>query len=212
MLKELHIRNLAIVEDVVLEFEPAFTVLTGETGAGKSILIDALSLALGERADKEMIRTGCEEARIEALFDLRGLPEVKALLAELDLPGMEDELLLRRVIAASGKSRCAANGSPVPLGILKRLGDRLVDLHGQHEHQLLLDPATHVLFLDAFGRLLRQRADVGNAWRRWNAARADLAQLVAHDRDRVQRLDLLQFQIGELEAARLKPGEEEELA
>src|SRR5678810_871542 len=110
MLKELHIRNLAIVEDVVLEFETAFTVLTGETGAGKSILIDGLSLALGERSDKDMIRTGCEEARIEALFDLAALPDVKALLQDLDLPAMDDDLALRRVITATGKSRCAVNG------------------------------------------------------------------------------------------------------
>jgi len=211
MLKALHIKNLAIIEDVVLEFEQHFTVLTGETGAGKSILIDGLSLALGERADKEMIRAESDEARIEAVFDIGNLPDVKALLADLDVPSEEDAVLLRRVLSTSGKSRCAVNGSPVPLGTLKQIGDRLVDLHGQHEHQLLLDPATHVLFLDAFGRLLGQRAAVGQAWRRWHEARQALAALVERDRDRAQRLDLLQFQVTELESARLEPGEEERL-
>src|SRR5689334_21595073 len=113
MLKELRIQNLAIIEDADLAVEPAFNVLTGETGAGKSILVDGLGLVLGERADREMVRTGCEEARIEAVFDLGRLPDVRGLLAELDVPPMEEELWLRRVIQASGKSRCAINGAPV---------------------------------------------------------------------------------------------------
>jgi DNA repair protein RecN (Recombination protein N) len=212
VLKELRIRNLAIIEDVSLEFEPNYTVLTGETGAGKSILVDGLSLVLGERADRDQIRAGHDEARIEAVFDLANLPEVRALLRELELPDEEDELILRRILNSAGKSRCAVNGSPVPLAHLKRIGDLLADLHGQHEHQLLLDPDTHLFFVDAFGGLLETREGVRRAWGTWHAATGALEKARTALRGRSERLDLLSYQVEELEAARLEPGEEERLA
>jgi len=212
VLKELRIRNLAIIEDVSLAFEPGFTVLTGETGAGKSILIDGLSLALGERADRDLVRAGSDEARIEALFDLTLLPEIRQLLADLELPEVEHELVLRRVISASGKGRCSVNGSPVPLSHLKQIGDLLVDLHGQHEHQLLLDPSQHLFFVDAFGGLLEEREAVRRAWVAWNGARTELDAARANLRGRSERLDLLTFQIEEITTAKPEPGEEERLA
>ncbi len=212
MLRALHIRQLAIVEDVTVEFEPGLTVLTGETGAGKSILIDALSLALGERADRDQVRSGAEEARIEAAFDVSKQGEVAALLAELDLPpAAEGELLLRRIVSAAGKSRCAVNGAPVPLAHLARLGRILVDLHGQHEHQLLLDPATHLEFVDAFGGLLADRDAVRAAHAAWAGARAALDAARAALRGRSERLDLLEYQIDEIGGAKPEPGEDERL-
>jgi len=207
VLKELRIRNLAIIEDVTVEFEPGFTVLTGETGAGKSILVDGLSLVLGERADRDQVRAECEEARIEAVFDLILLPEVRQVLADLELPDEDGELILRRVITAAGKSRCAANGSPIPLSQLKRIGDLLADLHGQHEHQLLLDSSQHLLFVDAFGGLLEDRESVGRAWAAWQAARGELEEARSALRGTSERLDLLAYQVEELEQAKLEPGE-----
>ncbi|MEK7475248.1 MAG: DNA repair protein RecN [Candidatus Coatesbacteria bacterium] len=212
MLKELRIRNLAIIEDVNLEFEPGLTVLTGETGAGKSILVDGLSLVLGERADRDQVRAGAAEARIEAVFDLEGQMEVHRLLAELELPDEEPDLILRRVITAAGKTRCSVNGSPVPLSHLKRIGDLLADLHGQHEHQLLLDPTQHLFFVDAFGGLLPAREGVRRAWAAWQAARVELDAARAALRGRSERLDLLVFQVDELEQAKLEPGEADRLA
>jgi len=195
-----------------MEFTPGYTVLTGETGAGKSILIDGLNLALGERGDREMVRVGSEEAVVEALFDISELSEVTSLLRSVEVPLMGDELVLRRTVTTAGRSRCSANGSTVPLGILKRLGDLLVDLHGQHEHQLLLNPAMHLEFLDAFGELLPSRAEVRGAFFDWKYCREELEGLRSRERERAQRVDLLSFQVEELEAARLKTGEEEELA
>ena len=212
MLRALHIRQLAIVEDATVEFEPGLTVLTGETGAGKSIVIDALSLALGERADREQVRAGAEEARIEAAFDVSRHREIAALLAELDLPPAEGgELLLRRIVSAAGKSRCAVNGSPVPLAHLARIGRVLVDLHGQHEHQLLLDPDTHLQFVDAFGGLLADRDGMREAHRAWVSARAEQDQARAALRGRSERLDLLEYQIDEIGGARPEPGEDDRL-
>jgi len=208
MLKELHIRNLAIIEEARLEFGPGFTVLTGETGAGKSILIDGLNLALGERADREMVRAGCDEAVVEALFDIAALPEVGALLSTMEVPDMGGELVLRRMVTSAGKSRCSANAATIPLVMMKKLGDRLVDLHGQHEHQLLLDPAMHLEFLDAFGGLLPVRAEVRGAYLEWRACHLELDDMRARDSEKAARQELLTFQVGELDAAGVKEGED----
>lgn len=212
MLRELHIRNLAIIEDVSLEFESGFVVLTGETGAGKSILVDGLSLALGERADRDLVRAGADEARVEALFDVERLPEVRQLLVNLELPLMGNELVLRRIVAAGGKSRCAVNGSPVPLSELKQVGDLLADLHGQHDHQLLLESSSHLQFVDAFGGLLDAREGVRHAFTLWKERRDELAAARAGLRGRSERLDLLQFQVDELDSAKLEAPEEARLA
>ena len=211
-MRELHIRNLAIIEDVSLEFESGFVILTGETGAGKSILVDGLSLALGERADRDLVRAGADEARVEALFDVERLPEVRQLLVNLELPLMGNELVLRRIVAAGGKSRCAVNGSPVPLSELKQVGDLLADLHGQHDHQLLLESSSHLQFVDAFGGLLDAREGVRHAFTLWKERRDELAAARAGLRGRSERLDLLQFQVDELDSAKLEAPEEARLA
>ncbi len=211
MLKSLRIANLAIIDDITLDFSERFTVMTGETGAGKSILIDGLGLALGERGDRDLIRSGCEEARVEALFDIGSLPEACAILKEMEVPVSDGELVLKRVISASGKGRCSANGSPLPLAQLKRIGDLLVDLHGQHDHQLLLSEAHHARFLDAFGGLVDLREKVRETCREWRAREEELARLKERERDKAQRLDLLSFQENEINSARLKPGEDSEL-
>jgi len=212
MLRELHIKNLAIIREVALEFKREFTVLTGETGAGKSILIDGLNLVLGERADKELIRSGCEEASVSALFETAGLKGVDGLLRSMELEPAGGELLLRRTINKAGRSRCSVNGAPVPLSMLKKLGDVLVDLHGQHEHQSLLLAASHVDYLDAFGDLLGLRRAVGEAFAEWSELNEELTKLSAAEKGKADRMDLLNFQIKEIETARLKEGEEAELA
>jgi DNA repair protein RecN (Recombination protein N) len=212
VLKQLRIRNLAVIEEVTLEFESGFTAVTGETGAGKSMLIDGLNLVLGERADKELVRTGCDEAQVEALFDISDEHRVAALLSGLELPSMEDDLLLRRVVSAAGRSRCAVNGSPVPLLIMKQLGDLLVDLHGQHEHQLLFDESRHLEFLDAFGRLEDLRSDTAAAYLEWKSVRDDLDSLGRGGEDKARRMELLLFQVNEIDSAKLVAGEEEGLA
>jgi len=196
---------------VSIEFGPGFTVLTGETGAGKSILIDGLNLALGERADRELIRTGCDESKVEALFDLEGMPGAAERLAGMEVPLLDGELLLRRVITAAGKSRCSVNGSPMPLVLMKKLGDILVDLHGQHEHQLLLDEASHLEFLDAFGRLGSRRDEVREAHGAWKGYVDEMDRLKTADRGKAETLDLLNFQINEISAAKIEPGEEARL-
>jgi DNA repair protein RecN (Recombination protein N) len=148
MLTRLHVRDYALVHALELELRPGMTVLTGETGAGKSILIDALGLALGERADATAIRAGAERAEVAATFDLADAPEVRAWLAAQDL-GEGEECVVRRVLVRDGRSRAYVNGSPVPLQSLQRLGEQLVDIHGQHAHQSLLHRAAQRDLLDA---------------------------------------------------------------
>lgn len=215
MLKELNIRNFAIIDQLRVEFSPGLNVFTGETGAGKSIVVDALGLALGDRASSELIRTGCEEAVVEAAFELngRGTGIVKALLSEqgIEFDSGED-LIVRRVLAASGKNKVYINGSLANLASLAELGGRLADIHGQHEHQSLLSLDHQLDMLDAFGRLEELRETLASEFRRLMDVRKALAELESGERDRAQREDMLRFQTNEIEAAMLKPGEDAELA
>ncbi len=167
MLRALGIRNFVIVDRLDLEFEPGFTVLTGETGAGKSILIDALSLVLGERSDAGLVREGCARAEISAEFNIEALPELVRWLEVNDLADEPDVCLLRRVLESGGRSRAYVNGRPSTLQQVKELGERLVDIHGQHEHQSLLRAAAQRELLDAFAGAGALARDVGQAWRRW---------------------------------------------
>jgi DNA repair protein RecN (Recombination protein N) len=211
VLRELHVRNFAILEDVRVEFGPGLNVLTGETGAGKSILIDALGAALGQRTGTEVIRSGATEARVEAVFDLSRAPAVRAALDAAGLPGEDEVLILVREIG--GRGRAYANGAAVTVGTLRTLGSLLVEIHGQHEGQRLLEPRTHLELLDAFGgeELLRAREAVEGAFRRWSELRVARAELVRKERERAQRLDLLHFQVREIDAVHPRPGELEEL-
>jgi DNA repair protein RecN (Recombination protein N) len=199
MLTSVTVRNFAIIDEASLELGPGLTVLTGETGAGKSILVDALGLVLGDRADAGVVRHGAERAEITASFELAGLPQVTAWLAgqALDADG---ECVLRRVVGAEGRSRAWINGVPATLQTLRELGEMLVDIHGQHEHQSLARASAQRELLDAWLEDATLAPAVAAAWETWRAAVDERARLEAAGRDREQRLDLLRYQLRELEA------------
>jgi len=213
MLITLRIKNLALVEDLTWELGPGLHVITGETGAGKSLLIGALELVLGERADRSLLRSGSESATVEAVFDVRDLPEpLDPWLTERGLePCEEGRLLLKRTVTATGANRQFVNGSPAPLAVLKELGDRLVDIHGPHDHQSLLHPARQLDLVDAHAGLQELRT----AFARACAERARLerarTELVMDEAAYARQLDLLRHQVREITEAALQPGEEETL-
>ena len=196
MIRYLAIRNLAVIESVVVDFEQSFNVLTGETGAGKSILVEAVGLLLGGRATHDLIRTGEDIASVEALFET---PE-------------GDELIVRREITSQGRSRAFINGALATASALKDLSNRLVELHGQHEHQQLLDASQHLALLDTWAGLEASRSRVAAAFTRVRGFREQLDRLRMDDRERAARLDLVEFQFGELRKANLQVGEDETLA
>jgi len=210
MLAELRIANFALIEQLSLQFQPGYTVLTGETGAGKSLLIDAIGLLVGGRASADQIRSGEEEALLEAAFQL---PSSHPLLEQLRAQGLVDTndtgLILRRVLSRSGRHRVYVNGSLCPLRTLEELGGTLVDIHGQHEQQSLLSHAAQLEALDAFGRTLDLRARYKQAYQAWNDLRAKVITVQANAADRAQRSDLLRFQRQEIEEAGLHTGEDE---
>ena len=201
MLRFLRIRNLAVIEAVEVDFDGGFTVLTGETGAGKSILVEAVGLLLGARASAELVRTGESLATIEAIFDAP--PPTSGNSA--------GELLIRREITSQGRSRSFINGALATAGALRDLAEQLVELHGQHEHQALLDPATHLPLLDAHAGLLPQVERVAAAWAVLRDVREQLERSRMDAREKAARLDLIAFQLGEIEKAAPKPGEDDEL-
>jgi len=210
MLTILRIKNLALVADLTLELQPGYNVITGETGAGKSILIGALNLALGERADRTLIRSGSESCSVEAVFDVARLEApLESFLEENGLEPCEDhQLVLKRAFTGTGTNRQFINGSPTTLNILAALGEWLVDIHGPHEHQSLLHPARQLAILDAFGGLDAERGGFGGLARRRAALEAEKAALVVDEKTYAQQLDLLRFQADEISAARLRPEEE----
>ncbi len=212
MLRELRLRNFAVVESVTVSFSSGLNVLTGETGAGKSILVDAIVLVRGARAQTDVIRTDAETATVEAVFALDGAAAARAVLDETGLSADDnDEIVVRRELARSGRHRAFVNDSPVTVGLLERLGDVLIEVHGQHEHQRLLEPTRQLELLDRFADAEDACARVGalHAKRRVAREEAELTRRAA--RDRAHREDLLRFQVGELNAARLQVGEEEAL-
>ncbi len=209
MLMNLQVRDFAIVEKIDIEFEPGMTVLTGETGAGKSILVDALGLVLGERGSAQLVRDGAKRAEFAAEFDVSGLQPVTAWLDEQALD-QEGECLLRRVINADGRSRAFINGNAVPLSQLKNLGEHLLDIHGQHFHQSLGRRPVQRDLLDHFGGLLEQRADTATSFSEWISVADRLKTLLDADADRASRLDLLTFQLQEMDSLAVvdsEPGE-----
>jgi DNA repair protein RecN (Recombination protein N) len=210
MLTHIHIRNFAIIDEVELELGGGLTVLTGETGAGKSIVVDALGLALGDRADAGAVRHGEKRAEITVTIDPRELPGLRAWLAE-QMVDDEDECLVRRVISAEGRSRAFINGQQVPLTSLRELGEQLVDIHGQHEHQSLMKPEVQRGLLDHHGGLTALAASTAEAYAAWQQAREALAGATTSADERAARLDLLKYQVGELEALGLAAGEVETL-
>ena len=215
MLKELSIKNFAIIDQLRVEFAPGLNIFTGETGAGKSIVVDALNLALGERASAELIRTGCQEAVVEAAFELNrtNTTGLRVLLAEQGIEAdPREDLIVRRVLSASGKNKIYINGSLANLATLAALGANLADIHGQHEHQSLLSLERQMEMLDSFGGLTGLREDLAGLYHQLQAVRKALAELEAGEQNRAQREDILLYQKKEIEAATLKPGEDENLA
>ena len=210
MLKFLSITNFAIAESLEIEFAPGLNLLTGETGAGKSILINAISAVVGGRISTEVVRTGAEKAVVSAVFDISALPPVKHLLDSLGLP-VEEDLFIRREISVRGSSRAFVNNVPVPIGTLARIGQLLVDIHGQHEHQSLLRRETHRELLDAFGQhdALLQR--VADAYKTMNAVQQQLEERKARQKELEEKQELFRFQLQEIERAELEPGELERL-
>ena len=213
MLTTLRIKNLALVADLTLELQPGYNVITGETGAGKSILIGALNLVLGERADRTLIRSGSDTCTVEALFDVSRIQtSLRAFLNDNGLEPCEDgELVLKRTFAATGANRQFINGSLTTLNSLAALGESLVDIHGPHEHQSLLHPAHQLLILDAFGKLDSRREAFAELVRRRATLEAEKAELVVDEKTYAQQLDLLRFQVNEISAARFQSGEEEQV-
>jgi len=210
MLSQLSVKNFAIADHIEVTFNTGMTVLSGETGAGKSIILDALGLALGDRADTSMVRHGETKAEICAIFDLQTHPEAKAWLSDHDLDN-GDECILRRVLTADGRSRGYINGQPCPLQNLKSLGEQLIDIHSQHEHQSLLRKDNHRLILDTFGQLESEAAAVNQAYQHWSEKAQTLARLESNQDETEARLQLLTFQVQELDTLALQEGEIEQL-
>ena len=208
MLELLHIENIAIIEAADIEFAPGFNALTGETGAGKSIVIDSLSAVLGQRTSRELIRTGAEKAFVSAAFSGMA-PE---LTEELGIqPEADGTLLLQREIQTDGKNVCRVNGRPVTVGQLRALGARLLNIHGQHDGQQLLDEEQHIVYLDSFGRVESLAIAYAEKYKDFTDIRRQIGALQMDEAEKARRVDTLQYQIEELRRAKLTPGEEEEL-
>ena len=211
MLKHLCISNLAVIENVELSFREGLTVLTGETGAGKSILIDALGLVLGDRADTSVIRTGCARTEISATFEVGGNERLLQLLDEQSISVADDELLLRRIVNRDGRSRAYINTTAVPLQLLRDAGARLIDIHGQHEHQRLLKRDEQRELLDGFGNYGDVVEQVSRAYEKWDEVNRELRSLTEPDGESGDRLSLLRYQVEELQALELEEHEVERL-
>lgn len=206
MLSHLTLRNFATVESLEVEPGAGLTVITGETGAGKSIIIDALGLALGDRADSDLVRAGCDRAEVQASFHLGDCPAARAWLEHQDLDD-GDDCLLRRTLRGDGRSRAWINGSPMPLQAVRELGELLIGVHSQHEHQALLRRDTQRDLLDSFAGATELARQVREHWRNWQDARKRHEQALAEAREQNERQELLRFQLEELDALALEEGE-----
>ncbi len=206
MLQQIRIRNYAIIDEIELELDGGMTVLTGETGAGKSILVDALGLVLGDRADASAVRHGADRAEITAAFDLADRQEVAQWLSEQDMDA-DGECVVRRIISREGRSKAYVNGCPVTLPVLRALGEMLVEIHGQHEHQTLTSRPVQRQLLDSYGGHDRELGAVASTFAHWESTRKRLDHLRAANDSRDDRLDLLRYQVRELEGIGLEPGE-----
>ena len=214
MLTELAIRDFAIIDELRIVFEPGFNVLTGETGAGKSILIDAVGAVLGDRIGVDVVRTGARSAWIEATFDLPAAqrpPELVAILDEFGVGPEEEELVLSREVHAGGRTVARVNGRTATVGLLARIGSLLVDIHGQSDHLSLLRPQAQLDLLDRYADVLDERDELASLVGDLRVVRARIADIAGGERERARQVDLLRFQVEEITAADLRPGEEEEL-
>ncbi len=214
MLVQLHIENFALIEQLELQLGPGLNILTGETGAGKSIVIDAVNLVLGGRASIEFIRAGHEKAIVEALFEFKALTALADKLAAIGLELAEDlTLLMSRELTKAGKNICRINGRVTTLSMYREVGQYLIDISGQHDHQALLDPSKHIALLDGLGDKAFQenKLQLNNLYRESQQLGQRLNSLLNQDKERARELDLLLFQVKEIAQAKLRPGEEEEL-
>lgn len=214
MLREISIQNIALINELNLVFDEGFNVLTGETGAGKSIIIDAVNLALGERAARDLIQTGKEFARVELLFQLKDLGRVNSVLTDFGIQPEEDgNLLLMRELTVQGRNTCKVNGRSVTLSMLREISRHLVDVHGQHQHQSLLAAESHIDFLDRLGEseLAELKAALVQTWSAWQTIRKEISRIEGLNQDGERRRDILLYQIEEIENAALQPGEEDAL-
>lgn len=207
MLVQLTISNFAIISQLEINFEPGLNILSGETGAGKSIIISAVNLILGGRASADLIRSGCDEARVEALFSLPENPSIMELLADLGIP-FDGELLIKRTISREGRSRIMINGSMATLQMLSKVGVILISISGQHEHQLLLKPDNHLYILDDFGGLVEERMKLSESFDTYQSLIEDLHRLDREIKDSEERQELTRFQINEIDAPHIKEEED----
>lgn len=213
MLRRIHIRNIALITEQAIDFDDGFSVLTGETGAGKSIIIESFNFVLGERASRELIKYGAQKASAEAVFVILETEPAAAILREMELYPEDGELVLYRELSQTGKNVCRVNGTLVGTAMLKQIGDALIDIHGQHAHQSLLDPKKHLALLDQFAgaETLRLKQETAEAYHAYTEAKRALDGAVMNERERAQKCDLYSYQLQEIEKAELRDGEEEEL-
>ncbi len=210
MLRTLYVKNYALIEEVEVEFKSGLNIITGETGAGKSILIDALSLILGERASSEVVRKGADKAIVEGVFYVGGNKKIKKILEDNGIE-FSDELILRREVSAKGQSRCFANDTPISLALMKEIGNHLVDLHGQHEHQSLLRVETHIELLDDFGGLIGMVEEFRNELKKLESLYKQIDELKQKEKLLREKKELYEFQLKEIETINPQVGEVDEL-
>ena len=210
MLRELRIKNFVLIEELALEFGEGLNILTGETGAGKSILIDAISGVLGEKMSTDMIRSGCDRAVIEGVFDLVDGSAVKALLEDAGVDS-EQELVLRRELFASGKGRCFANATQIPVAKMKEVSDFLMDIHGQNEHQNIVRISAHRELLDSFGKNRDLVSSIAQLHSELQSIRESIDSSEMDEKEKARRTEYLSFAIKEIDDAKLRKNEEEEL-
>lgn len=212
MLSQLHIENIAVIECADIDFQTGLCVLTGETGAGKSIIIDSINMLLGSRASRDMIRNGCDKAYVSAYFSDGLTKTVQAIFEEYGLPQEEDEtILIQRELSSDGRGTARVNGRPCPVSVLKTLGRELINIHGQQDNQSLLDSSCHLKYLDSFAKDGDALTAYKSAYKRLRTVKKEMAQLDQTDAEKKRRIELLQYQITEIEDANVQDGEEERL-
>lgn len=209
LLSQLFIKNIAVIESASMDFENGFNVFTGETGAGKSILIDSINAVLGGRTSRDLVRTGTEKAMVSAVFTNIS-KKAEALLIELGYD-IDDELLVSREISVDGKNICKVNMRPATVGVLKQLSSVLIDVHGQHDSIILQNPDLHIGYIDSFGNCNNELIEYKESYNKLKAVEHDIKKVSTDDADKATRIDMLKYQLSEIEAAELKEGEEEEL-
>lgn len=210
MLKELHIKNIAVIDQVHIDFDGGFNVLTGETGAGKSILIDSINMALGKRVSHDLIRTGCDRATVNACFEVSGKTTLDAL-SDLGIEAEDGYVVINRQLTDDGKSTCRINGVTMPLAVVREAASMLIDIHGQSDNRMLLDPHSHLAFLDSFGDCQDLLTEYKASYKKMRDITKQINGLSGTTQERQRRQELLEFQINEINSAKLKIGEDEEL-